>query len=222
MGIPNMRHLIISASALIIGTVLFLALAREPILLAIGDLLIVRDELYPADVIHVIAGLDHRTDYGIQLYQQDYGKKLFFTGSRCPPIQGNHAEHGKERAIEQGVLPQAIAIDGSDVTSTYAEAVRLKEFISDSPIPVDSVIIVSDPHHMWRARWAYQKVLGDQVNVQMAPVPFDLAPYQRRWWSDEESRKFVKDEYLKIAYYYSRYQLSWGPLKEWLASLDRD
>jgi hypothetical protein len=42
---------------------------REPVLLAIGDYLIVRDELRPADVIHVLTGRDYRTDYSIQVYQ---------------------------------------------------------------------------------------------------------------------------------------------------------
>jgi hypothetical protein len=73
---------------------------------------------------------------------------------------------------------------------------------------------------MRRARWTTQRLLGDEIQVQMAPVPFEVSPYQRRWWTDEASRKYVKDEYLKLAYYVARYQLSWGPLKAWLASLD--
>jgi len=36
----------------------------------IGDFLVVEDDLRPADVIHIIAGDDYRTDYAIQLYQQ--------------------------------------------------------------------------------------------------------------------------------------------------------
>jgi uncharacterized SAM-binding protein YcdF (DUF218 family) len=215
------RHMAsITAVFVLLGATLFLI--HKLVLLAAGDFLVIQDELQPADVIHVIAGPDHRTDYGIQLYHKGYGKQIFFTGGWCPPIQGNHAEHAEARSIEQGVPPQAIAIDGFDVTSTYGEAVRLKEFIADSPVPVHSVIIVSDSLHMRRARWAYQQVLGEQVKVQMAPVPFDLSPYQRRWWSDEETRKLVKEEYLKIAYYYARYRFSWGPLKEWLVSLDQD
>jgi hypothetical protein len=54
----------------------------------------------------------------------------------------------------------------------------------------------------------------------MAPVPFEMSPYQRRWWTDAASHRYVKDEYQKLAYYVARYQLSWGPLKEWLASFD--
>ena len=53
---------------------LILVIFHEKWLLWIGNFLIVEDQLHPADVIHVIAGDDYRTDYAIQLYKQGYGK----------------------------------------------------------------------------------------------------------------------------------------------------
>jgi uncharacterized SAM-binding protein YcdF (DUF218 family) len=216
-----MKHLPVIVVAVVLACAI-LFLARKPILLAIGDFLVVRDNLRPADVIHVIAGPDDRTDYAIQLYQQGYGDKIFFTGGWCSFHLLYHGERGRLRALDQGVPPDAIAIDESDVTSTYSEAVRLKEFIAQSEPPIQSVIVVSDPYHMRRARWTYRRVLGEQVSIQMAPIPFELSSYQRRWWTDDKSRRYVKDEYLKMAYYYARYQFSWGPVREWLASLDTE
>ena len=207
--------------AVVIVGVLLLG-AREPILLAVGDFLVIQDTLQPADVIHVISGPDNRTDYAIQLYKLGYGKRIFFTGGWCPTIQGNHADRGKALAIEHGVPAESIAADGTDVTSTYSEAVRLEEFITRSTTAVRSVIVVSDPYHMRRASWTYQKVLGDEIRVEMAPVPFDATLYQRRWWGDQASRQYVTNEYLKILYYLARYQLAFGPVRDWLASLDRE
>lgn len=195
---------------------------HERILLAIGDFLVVKDDLHPVNVIHVIAGPDPRADYGIRLYKQGYGRQNFFTGGWCSIHMLYHGEWGRRQALDQGVSSGAIAIDDSDVTSTYSETVRLKEFIAKSPVPIHSVIVVSDPYYMRRARWAYRKVLGGEIRLQMAPVPFELSQYQRSWWISEESRNMVRDEYLKILYYYARYQLSWGPVREWLASFDRD
>lgn len=216
-----MKHiLIIIATAVLLGATLLLA--RKPILLAIGDFLVVQNELQPADVIHVISGPDYRTDYAIQLYRQGHANQIFFTGGWCSFHNYYHGEHGKERALEQGVPPEAIAIDDSQVTSTYAEAVLLKEFIARSQVSVRSVIVVSDAFHMRRARWTYRRVLADQFSIQMAPVPFELSPYHRRWWTDQVSREYVKNEYLKTVYYYARYQLNWGPLSEWLTSLDQE
>jgi uncharacterized SAM-binding protein YcdF (DUF218 family) len=215
------RHItIIGVALLMLGATLFLV--REAILLVVGDFLVVQDKLQPADVIHVIAGPDEQTDYAIQLYQQGYGKEIFFTGGWCVLHNFWHGRHGRDRALQRGIPSKAIAIDESPVTSTYSEVMRLKEFIDHSEGPIQSVIAVSDPYHMRRARWTYRQVLGDKVELRMAPVPFDLSPYKRRWWTDVESREMVKDEYTKILYYYARYGFSWGLLKDWLASLDRD
>jgi uncharacterized SAM-binding protein YcdF (DUF218 family) len=198
---------------------------QEAILQTIGDSLVVQDDLHPADVIHVISGPDHRTDFGIQLFLQGYGVRILFTGGPCPEIQGDHAERARTRALAQGVPDPAIVMDGVRVTSTYSEVLRLQELIATrltSQDPITSVIVVSDPHHMRRARWTYRHVLGDSVEVQMAPVPFEQGPYQRRWWTDELSRMMVKDEYIKLPYYWARYQLNWKPLTQWLASLDQE
>lgn len=195
---------------------------HDSILLAVGNFLIVQDPLQPADVIHVVSGLDHRTLYAIQLYKQGYGKNLFFTGGWCAEIQGVHADRSKQQSLEQGIPAEAIGEDPYQVISTYQEAERLKLWIDQSPTPVHSVIIVSDPHHMRRARWAYQRVLGKNVKLIMAPVPFDQTPYHQRWWMDAASRTMVRDEYVKTVYYYARYKFSWGPLKELLASFDTE
>ena len=215
-----MRHVLL-VSVIVASLSVTLFLLREPILQAIGDWLIVQDELHPADVIHVIAGPDDRTDTAIQLYKQGYGKTIFFTGGWCKHHNLYHGQHGRDLALEQGVPQEAIAFDDSEVTSTYAEVVRLKEYITQSQAPVRSVIVVSDAFHMRRARWTYRHVLGDQISVQMAPVPFSSSPYQRRWWTDKASQRYVKDEYLKMLYYYARYQFNLGPLNGWLVSLDR-
>jgi uncharacterized SAM-binding protein YcdF (DUF218 family) len=195
---------------------------HEGILLIPGEFLIIQDKLRPADLIHVIAGLDHRTDYAIQLYKLGYAKRIFFTGGWCTFHHHYHGEFSKRRALAQGIPLEAIATDDTHVTSTYSEILRLKEFIRKSGLPIHSLIVVSDPYHMRRARWAYRHVFGKEIPVQMAPVPFALSPYRKRWWADQETRKMVEEEYLKFGYYIARYQLSRGFIKKWLASLDRD
>jgi uncharacterized SAM-binding protein YcdF (DUF218 family) len=203
-------------------SILLMVLFHENLLLAVGDFLIVEDKLHPADVIHVIAGDDYRSDHAIALYKQGYAKVIFFTGGWCKNHGYNHGEHGELIALAQGVPPEAIAYHDSSVKSTYDEALRLKAWIDQSPVPIQTVIVVSDPYHMRRSQWTYRWVLGKEVQVLMAPVPFEQTPYQRRWWEDEQSKRYVKDEYLKFFYYIARYQLSRGRLQEWLAKLDTE
>jgi uncharacterized SAM-binding protein YcdF (DUF218 family) len=193
---------------------------KEQLLLAVGNFLIVKDDLHPVDVIHVIAGEDYRTYYAIHLYQEGYTKFLFFTGGWCEYHKMYHGEHARQIAVASGVPLDAIFVDDAHVTSTYSETVRLKAWMDLRPVPIHSVIVVSDPFHMRRARWTYRRILGGKVEILMAPVPFDQTPYQPRWWENVESKKYVKDEYLKFIYYLARYQFSWGRMRSWLVSLD--
>jgi len=213
---PPKRILLFSLVALSLSLVLF----REPILVMISDFLIIQNDLEPADVIHVIAGGDYRTDYAFQLYQQGYGETIFFTGGWCDIHLYEHGAHAREMALAQGLPLDSIASDDSEVMSTYMEAEKLKEWIERNAYPVQSIIVVSDPFHMRRARWAYRKVFGDQVQIQMAPVPFELTPYQPTWWKDPESQKYVRDEYFKSVFYLLRYQYSRGFVRDWLTSFD--
>ncbi len=220
MTVGRKSLVVLGVSALFLAGALFLC--RQRILLWLGDFLVIRSSLRPADIIHVIAGPDHRADYGILLYKQGYGRTLFFTGGWCRIHKLYHGQHGKDRAIAQGVPAEAVSFDDTPVLSTYAEAVRLKEFITHSHEPIRSVIVVSDPHHMRRARWTYRMVFGGDFSLEMAPVPFGMTPYRHDWWSDLRSRRMVGEEYLKIVFYYFRYRLSWGRVRGWLALLDQE
>jgi uncharacterized SAM-binding protein YcdF (DUF218 family) len=204
---------------LLAGIVLFNL--RYQILLSLGDYLIIEDRLHPADVLHVIAGENYRTDYAIQLFKRGNAKILFFTGGWCKQHGYYHGEHAKARSMAQGVPPNSIVFDDSTVISTYQETERLKEWMGRSRTVVHSVTVVSDPFHMRRARWTCERLLGKSVAVQMAPVPFELTPYRRNWWADRLSRSYVKDEYKKLVYYVLRYQISSGKFQEWLASRDQ-
>lgn len=202
-------------------TPLALFLAGEPLLLAAGDFLVVQDQLEPAAVIHVIDGPLERVDYAIQLYQQGYGQVLFFTGDWTPALNTTDALFFKQYALARGVPAEHILLDDGPINSTYSEAVRLRQFLETHPLPVESVLVVSDPHHMRRAAWTYRQVFeGQPLKLLMAPVPFSLSRHHRRWWTDPLSRRMVESEYLKLGFYYLRYQFSCGLIREWLAGFD--
>jgi uncharacterized SAM-binding protein YcdF (DUF218 family) len=193
---------VLAACVLLAG---LLYASRRTLLQAAGDILVVQDNLQPADLIAVASGPDHRVLYAVQLFKAGYADGLFFTGGRCL-TEGDFEENRCAALAErEGIPKNAIAVDSADVTSTYDEAVRLKAYIEQSQEPVRSVILVSDPHHMRRMRWIYQRVLGGDIRLQMAPVSFELTPYRRDWWRDTVSRDFVLSEYLKSMYYFFTY-----------------
>lgn len=181
---------------------------HETILLAVGNYLIVQDDLKPADLIHVLGGGDvGRVDHAVALYKQGLGKKLFFTGGRVEPrgmfnlpdsfLSGDYAEL-------QGVSPEDILLRGDAAANTYEEAVTLRDLL-DKENAIHSVIIVSTPYHLQRARWVFNKVVGYRVDLQYAPVPFAISQYKQRWWEDKLSRTMVKQEYLKLLFYFLKY-----------------
>lgn len=175
-----------------------LVLVHEPILFAIGDFLVAKeDDLQPADMIHVLGGGLDRVDYAAELYHQGYAGRLFVSGCACSKYQ--------ERPVASGVRAEDLLPGSSCPTNTYEEALALKEFLEGDP-SIQSVIIVSSPYHMRRARWSFHKVLDERVRLQFAPVPFEMAPYEQRWWTTGWSRKLVLKEYLGILFYYVRYQ----------------
>jgi uncharacterized SAM-binding protein YcdF (DUF218 family) len=189
---------------------------RQQIELAIGNFLVVSDDLSPVDVIHVIAGDDYRTEYAIQLYKQGYARQLFFTGGWCVYHNYYHGEHGLQLALAAGVPRQAVFYDDSPVLSTYDEALLLKNYLDANP-SLKSVMVVSDPFHMRRSQWTYQHIFRRGYKILMAPVPFDQTPFKQQWWTDNLSQVYVKAEYEKIVYYFFRYQLN----IKWLSVLDK-
>jgi hypothetical protein len=116
-------HQIVRIYYLVIGVLLSATfyLTHERLLLAMGDFLVVRDTLKPADVIYVIAGEDYRTDYAIQLFHPGFGRELYFTGGWCPFHNENHGDGAKRRALQQGIPLEAPVTDDSLVASTYSE-----------------------------------------------------------------------------------------------------
>ncbi len=176
-----------------------LLLTGESILYAIGDWLVAKDDdLQPADMIHILGGGLDRVDYGIKLHHQTHAPRLFITS--C------HSITYKERAMAAGVPQEDIFPDSTLADSTFEEAQELKEFLDQAP-SIRSVIIVSNPYHMRRAQWSFNKVLGDRVTLQFAPVPFEMTPFEHRWWTDGKSRNMVVKEYAKILVYFVKYGL---------------
>jgi uncharacterized SAM-binding protein YcdF (DUF218 family) len=180
---------------------------RHQIELIIGNYLIITDSLSPVDVIHVIAGIDYRTEYAIHLYEEGYARQLFFTGGWCAYHNYYHGEHALQLALAAGIPGEAIFYNDSPVLSTYDEALVLKKHLDADPA-IKTIMVVSDPLHMRRSQWTFKHIFNHEYKIIMAPVPFDQTPFKQQWWTDVSSQKFVRDEYKKLVYYFFRYQLN--------------
>ncbi len=181
-------------------------LAREPILLGVGKFLVVRDELQPASLIHVLGGDVERIDYGIELYKGGFGKKILFTGGRVelPLVNVTYSRLARAYAESKGVPAEDILPDESSATSTFEEVLELQEILKNDP-SLQTLIIVSSPYHLRRARWIFEKGLNNRVALHFAPVPFEKSRHKQRWWTEELSLQAVVNEYLKLPFYILKY-----------------
>ncbi len=187
----------------------------------LGDSLIVQDPLEKADLITASSGPEYRIIYAAELYKKGLGPVLFYTGGYSEENQRSEATWSKYLALITGVPEEAIVIDETTVISTYQEAVLLQKYIDANPGTVHSIILVTDAYHTRRAKWIYQKVLGEEMQILTAPVPFERTPLSKSWWKDAESRRFVFNEHLKYIYYVFRYEIATGSLQKWLSRFDR-
>lgn len=211
-----MNKILIVAIILIILTGVFSALLQP-----IGDYLIIQDKPKKVDMIVTSSGAEYRTDYAIELYKQGLASKLFFTGGYSEKNQRIEAEWSRRLALDAGAPDDAVIIDTSEVISTYQEALRLRSYLDAHTETITTIMIVTDPYHTRRAKWAYKTVFGDQIKVRMVPVPFESTNLSITWWKDAESRKMVWNEYVKLVFYVIRYELSAGELKTWLTRFDK-
>ena len=176
-------------------------LNRESILLAIGDFLVVQDTPHPVDLIHVLGGNQRRGEYAAELYRQGYARRLFFSGetpAAGQPVQPQYIS--QSQALAQGVDPQAVIPFSSTATSTYDEAIELKQLLEDHPA-IQSVMIISDPYHMRRVCWTFQRISGSQAQLYFVPIPAQQSQVPRRWWQNRSARQTIGREYAKLLFY---------------------
>ncbi len=209
--------LILALAVVLIPVCAFLVMLQP-----IGDYLVVKDDLQRTDLIAAVSGPEYRIIYAAELYTRGLGGYLFFTGGFSEGNNRVEASWSQYVATTHGVPSEVIAIDETAVLTTHDEAVLLKNYIDTHPDSnIKTVTVVTDPYHSRRARWIYQKVLGEDIHVIMAPVPRNRTGFAKYWWTDAKSRQLVWQEYVKLVFYYFRYEASSGSFQNWLSQFDK-
>lgn len=206
----RIRWLIIGAVLLLIsGTLYFF---HPAILRGVGQFLIVDDLLSPSDAIVLSTGdLYNRPSVAARLYHQGYASWIMFS-----PLEKNLAEkfgivaeHGtllRKVLVSLGVPDSSIILlhfEGG-VTSTFDEALSVRNFIAERP-SLKKIIVVTSAFHTRRASLVYRKALHHlNVEVLMAPAPYSHVDVNE-WWKSEDGLIFCLNEYVKLVYYWLKY-----------------
>ena len=182
---------------------------HAPLLTGIAEAWIVHDPLSQADAIVVLGGgLQTRPFEAARLFRDGYAPKILVASPERKPtdklgITAEDADVTKQILLEQGVPDSAIVIFGNEVSSTYEEALALREWVNQSG--AKKIIIVTDPFHTRRVRWLFRKELATTGAQILTGAAAPLKYTASNWWQTEQGLIEFQNELIKYAYYRVRY-----------------
>jgi uncharacterized SAM-binding protein YcdF (DUF218 family) len=192
-------------------TLLFLVIAAmvlwvlHPLWLPpIGGFLIVSDPLAPSDAVVPLAGGAERLQEAAHLTEQHYARWLVLTNVFSERTPDYTSDYRRGLAVKAGVRYGQVLITPRQVTSTYEEAVAVREFVVH--YQWEQVIVVTDPYHTRRAELIFRDVLTNTgTNLIIRPV--EQYTYEAdSWWKNERGIQATVLEYIKLLSYILGYR----------------
>lgn len=172
----------------------------------LGYLLVVSDPLKKSDAIVSLGGGDtQRCVISAKLYEQKWAPKVITTGDVTPDYaeaMGRELTFAKlgARLIADNGVPEDDVIVLNAGTSTYEEALALKEYCSSHDFK--RLIIVTTIYHTRRARGVFRNVFEDS-GVEIIVRPAEGGKFTTEdWWKREDDLIFVNNEWMKLALYF--------------------
>lgn len=99
-------------------------------------------------------------------------------------------------------IPEKNIIAEEPAYSTYTNTTYTKELLEERDI--ESAIIVTNDYHIRRMKFIFEKVYrGSQISLSYAAAPSHCQ--FAAWCNDEESKRMIWKEYVKLAGYYLLY-----------------
>ncbi|UNC93614.1 YdcF family protein [Candidatus Contubernalis alkaliaceticus] len=171
----------------------------RPRLPLVGNLIVSDDPLEPADLIVVLMGIrEVRIFEAADLYHEGYAPEILMVKD----YSSDEADYNQEAAVNRGVPAGRIIILEGNAYSTEQEALYVTEYLKERK-DVSSIILVTSRFHTARAKRIFSRefrVLDRNVKVISRPSRYDHFDPET-WWRDEEDKKQVVLEYLKMVNY---------------------
>jgi uncharacterized SAM-binding protein YcdF (DUF218 family) len=199
--LKKLIRIVISVGAVVI----LLAASTILILRGMGNFLVVRDPLKPADAVAVLSGGGpERVEYASQLVTDKYGRKLILTetGETDPTTGSKVSTTMSKQAADDGVKRGLHFYAGKHVDSTIDEARAVLKLAQTRNWK--SIIVVTDTFHSRRAKILFNDVFKNSgIQVRLNPVDLPGYWYQpSSWWSTSAGRRATINEYLSLGWYY--------------------
>jgi uncharacterized SAM-binding protein YcdF (DUF218 family) len=174
---------------------------RAPLLTGLAETWIVRQNIEPADAIMVLGGRFYTRPFAAaRLYHEGYAPKILI--SDVNPEQ--ETKLTKEILLENAVPENAIIVVGHKVSSTYEEAVALRDWVRATG--ATKVIVPTEIFHTRRVSWIFAKMLkgtGAVVRVQALQPETKFTAVD--WWQHKDGILQFQTEIIKFLFYWIRY-----------------
>jgi len=160
-------------------------------------------------IVLLMGSLPDRVLGAVDLYHGGVAEEIvavreFMTGydelqSRNVSIAGA-VDLNKEVAVQLDVPEEHFTIIPGGSFSTRDEAKFIRDYLEAEQPGWDSIVLVTSKYHSRRARWIFQRALGENVEVVSKPTPHD--PFRpEQWYRHREDAKHALIEYLKLLHF---------------------
>jgi uncharacterized SAM-binding protein YcdF (DUF218 family) len=138
-------------------------------------------------------GLERRVLHAVRLYKKGWAPRIIMTGGvgTYPPAE---AEVAARLAMQKGVPRSAIVLENKS-TSTWENAANAAAICKRHRWK--SVLIVSDPFHLWRAQRNFQKCGMRAFTSPVAPEIWRAQPLRKIFWTTREAVLVARDWILR-------------------------
>lgn len=134
-------------------------------------------------------GLALRVMHAVRLYKKGFAKKIIMTrgvGDNPP----SEAQVAADLAVRNGV-PREDVVEENKSTSTWENAANASAICRNRGW--ETVLIVSDPFHLWRAQKNFERC-GMRTSVSPVAVEqWQLQPARRLFWTTREAVLVARD-----------------------------
>jgi len=181
---------------------------RRFFLRAAVDLWAVSDTVTPADVVAVLGGgLETRSFAAAEYYRRGLVKKVLLANvhvsAAASGIVPSETALNRSVLVKLGVPEEAIELFGTNLSSTYEEAVALRAWSLRTH--ARSLIVPTEYFASRRVRWVMERELtgtGTQVQV---PALDDPEYPRTEWWKNDKGLLAFQNEVIKYIYYRVKY-----------------
>jgi uncharacterized SAM-binding protein YcdF (DUF218 family) len=204
---PRLRSVVLWSCGLAVLLAAFCFVFRSPLLTGLAKAWMINDPPIKADAIVVLGGgANFRSFETVRLYQAGWAPLILVMNSelRATDRLGltiPEAELVRRILLSNAVPAEVIQIVGTNLTSTYQEALTLREWSKDTHAA--SLLIPTGPFHSRRVRWVFRKVLRDAA-ARLTVTSIDPTVCQD-WWQHEKTLIDFQNEVVKFGFYVIRY-----------------